>query len=140
MIKGIAHLAFGVRDMKKSIDFYTKVMGFEKAFSLADEKGMPMIEYIRVSPGNFIELFYDDPTTPHNLHPSYQHFCLETDDIQKFVETIFLHQYPLDQPISMGLDHNWQCWIKDPDGNRIEIMEYGKDSLQLASVEGNTNQ
>jgi len=33
--------------------------------------------------------------------------------------------------ISMGMDNARQAWIADPDGNAIELMEYGHSSLQL---------
>jgi len=33
--------------------------------------------------------------------------------------------------ISMGMDNSRQAWITDPDGNAIELMEYGPFSLQL---------
>jgi hypothetical protein len=33
--------------------------------------------------------------------------------------------------ITMGMDHARQAWITDPDGNQIELMEYGPTSLQL---------
>jgi lactoylglutathione lyase len=132
MIKRIAHLAFGVKDMKRSLYFYTEVMGFEKAFTLFDDKHRPWIEYVRVSEYHFIELFYTDPELPFTTQESsYQHFCLETDNIHAFVIRLELKNYPIDSPITMGSDHNWQCWVKDPDGNRIEIMQYGIGSLQM---------
>ena len=134
MIKRIAHLAFGVKDMNKTLHFYTDILGFEKAFTLYDPKDntTPWIEYVKVSEGNFIEFFYSDPKKPFSKEEvSYQHICLETDDIQAFVKRMKEKNYPLDSDLSMGLDNNWQCWVKDPDLNRIEIMQYGKDSLQL---------
>ncbi len=134
MIKRIAHLAFGVKDMKKTLHFYTEVMGFERAFTLYDpeDQTIPWIEYVRVSENNFIEFFYSDPKKSFAKDEvSYQHLCLETDDIQAFAKRMNDGSYPLDSPISMGLDHNWQCWVSDPDGNRIEIMQYGPKSLQL---------
>ncbi len=33
-----------------------------------------------------------------------------------------------------GSDGNLQCWTHDPDGNRIEIMQMGKESLQNAFI------
>ena len=33
--------------------------------------------------------------------------------------------------ISTGMDNSRQAWIADPDGNQIELMEYGPASLQL---------
>jgi alkyl hydroperoxide reductase subunit AhpC len=34
--------------------------------------------------------------------------------------------------VSMGMDNSRQAWIADPDGNAIELMEYGPASMQLA--------
>jgi len=134
MIKRIAHLAFGVKNMEKTLQFYLDVLGFEKAFTLydPDDELVPWIEYVKISDSNFIEFFYSDSNHPFaKIESSYQHFCLETDDIQAFVKRLNEYHYPLDSLVSMGLDHNWQCWVKDPDGNRIEIMQYGPNSLQL---------
>lgn len=134
MIKQIAHLAFGVKDMKKTLHFYTEIMGFKKAFTLYDpnDDTLPWIEYVKIFDSNFIEFFYSGNDHQFsNDEVSYQHFCLETDDIHAFVKRMNEYDYPLDSPVSLGLDHNWQCWVRDPDGNRIEIMQYGPDSLQL---------
>ncbi len=37
--------------------------------------------------------------------------------------------------IRTGLDGSFQAWLADPDGNRIELMEYTHRSAQL--VPGN---
>ena len=34
----------------------------------------------------------------------------------------------------MGADYNYQAWIEDPDGNRIELMQMMPDSMQLAAI------
>jgi len=36
----------------------------------------------------------------------------------------------------MGMDNSRQAWVMDPDGNAIELMEYGPSSLQLGGVHG----
>jgi hypothetical protein len=33
--------------------------------------------------------------------------------------------------ITIGMDNSKQAWIKDPDGNDIELMEYTPASFQL---------
>ena len=35
--------------------------------------------------------------------------------------------------IKLGMDKSRQAWIADPDGNQIELMEYGPASMQLTS-------
>ena len=36
----------------------------------------------------------------------------------------------------LGLDHNLQAWIKDPDGNAIELMQITPESPQRAVADG----
>ena len=36
----------------------------------------------------------------------------------------------IDREPKLGLDHNWQAWISDPDGNKIELMQLAEDSPQ----------
>jgi hypothetical protein len=33
-------------------------------------------------------------------------------------------------PMTVGMDNSKQAWIKDPDGNDIELMEYTPTSFQ----------
>ena len=41
---------------------------------------------------------------------------------------------PLTIQKKMGADRNWQAWIEDPDGNRIELMQMMPDCLQLDAI------
>ncbi len=132
MIKGLAHLALVVTDIDKSLDFYVNKLGFKKKFTLGDNPDKPWIYYIQINENQFIELFpaYKDIKWNHDAAP-YRHLCLEVDDIHSLVSDLQAKGLVIDQPITMGLDNNYQSWIHDPDGNPIELMEYGKDSLQL---------
>ncbi len=135
MIKGIAHLAFDVSDMKKSLAFYCDILGFQKVFEIRDHEGNPWIEYIKVCQGQFIELFYcSDPLTQGSAKKaSYSHLCLEVDDIYEIANRIKANGLVLDVEPVQGKDLNYQCWVKDPDGNRIEFMQMSPDSPQSKS-------
>ncbi|MCM3600429.1 VOC family protein [Robertmurraya korlensis] len=37
----------------------------------------------------------------------------------------------IDSDISKGPSETYQLWIQDPDGNKIEIMQYTENSLQV---------
>ena len=36
----------------------------------------------------------------------------------------------MDRAVKFYADGNWQCWTHDPDGNRIELMQMGEESIQ----------
>jgi hypothetical protein len=40
----------------------------------------------------------------------------------------------LDRETVIGLDGNWQAWVKDPDGNAIEFMQLSEDSPQYRAA------
>ncbi len=134
MIKGIAHLAFLVQDLDSSIDFYINKLGFKKKFTLNNDEGYPWIVYIEIRNNQFLELF---PAENHvhvekrKENDSYAHLCFEVTNIHKVISDLKEKGVEIDQPIIMGLDNNYQAWIHDPDGNAIELMQYGENSLQL---------
>jgi catechol 2,3-dioxygenase-like lactoylglutathione lyase family enzyme len=132
MITGIAHLALTAKDMEKSLDFYIRVLGFKKAFSLAHpETGAPWIEYLQAGT-QFVELFYNG--TEENPWKSslrgFNHLCLLVDNIHSTVKGIEEAGYPLDSPVKEGKDKNLQAWLKDPDGVRVELMQISPESPQ----------
>jgi catechol 2,3-dioxygenase-like lactoylglutathione lyase family enzyme len=125
MITGIGHLAFRITNLERSLDFYCKKLGFREAFRL-DREGTPSpwIVYIQVRPGQFIELFPGatlEEVSANKL--SYNHFSLTVDDMAATLRELESRGVPVPGAPSQGLDGNWQYWITDPDGNRIELMQ-----------------
>ena len=132
MITGIAHVAFTAKDMEKSLDFYIRVLGFKKAFSLANpETGAPWIEYLQAGK-QFVELFYNgtEDTPWKSSLRGFNHLCLLVDDIYSTVKGIEEAKYPIDSPVKEGKDKNLQAWLKDPDGVRVELMQISPESPQ----------
>jgi len=135
MIKKIGHLAFVAEDMERSLHFYCDILGFKKAFELHKDNGDPWIVYIKVCDGQFIELFYSDDNKSKSAGGpvGYNHFCLEVDNIHHIADHLKHHGLTLDVEPTQGKDSNFQCWIKDPDGNRIEFMQMNPESPQAKS-------
>ncbi|MBO7710246.1 MAG: VOC family protein [Lachnospiraceae bacterium] len=133
----IGHMAITVSDMEKSIRFYTEGFGMKKAFDLArPETGEPWIVYLYIGKGQFIELFYggENPYSWDEKDRAYNHLCFAVDDIQEAVARIENAGYEMEKPIKQGCDGNWQAWIRDPDGVRIEIMQLGETSPQFEAM------
>lgn len=133
MIRRLGHVALTVQDMEKSLDFYCNKLGMKKAFEIHRESGEPWIVYIKIVDGQFIELFYGGQERREigSRTIGFNHLCLEVHDIREIAEHLKRQGVPLDVEPKLGLDHNWQCWARDPDGNRIEFMQLMPESPHM---------
>ncbi len=132
MIRGLAHICFSVSSLEESIAFYENKLGFSPVFDFINENGKRFGIYLHIGERNFIELFEGNPEKPVKPQ-SYQHFCLEVDDIESVVASLRSKGVEVTE-IKMGSDNSWQAWLSDPDGNRIELHQYTPESKQNAGL------
>lgn len=134
MITGIGHVAFHIRNLERSLDFYCGILGFREAFRL-DREGTPSpwIVYLQIRPGHFLELF-PGGEGENQLHAiGYNHFCLLVDDLAATLKEFEARGLSISGSPVQGLDKNWQYWIADPDGNWIELMQIVHDLPQAVA-------
>ena len=133
---GIGHVAYRVRDMEKTLAFYTEILGFKHAFTLVSESGEKRIEYMMAPDGRFIEFFYPDKaqevaeTGTVADGTGYMHICLEVDNCAAAVKELEAKGIAITKPFRLGSDGNYQAWIRDPDGRDIELMEINPEGKQ----------
>jgi lactoylglutathione lyase len=134
LFNGLGHINLKVNDLQASIDFYGK-LGFPEFLRLVEEDGHPWIVYLRITDEVYIELLPggkggragDQQATGLN------HLCLTTLDIEMTAAELAKAGVPLTSPLDAskrGVDRNRGCWVTDPDGNRIEIMEMAPRCVQ----------
>jgi lactoylglutathione lyase len=58
------------------------------------------------------------------------------DDLQATVAQLREAGVAIEREPKVGLDHNWQAWIRDPDGNPIELMQLIEESAQRRVARG----
>ena len=129
MITDIGHTAFAAHDLDLSLAFYAK-LGIHEAFRLHREDGSLMLVYLHVAGDRFIEVFPGGPPPDPERRGSFLHLCLLTDDMEATVEHLRSEGVTIDREPKVGLDHNTQAWIRDPDGNAIELMQLVEESPQ----------
>jgi len=132
MIEGIAHTCYRVRDLDRAVKFYCDELGLKQAFAFINKEGRRTGVYIHVGGRGFIELFEGEVLEQKGTG-SYLHLCLEVDDIKATVSGLRGRGIEVSDP-RFGGDGSWQAWITDPDGNRIELMQYTKESKQEAAL------
>jgi catechol 2,3-dioxygenase-like lactoylglutathione lyase family enzyme len=134
MNMSITHIAVVTEDMQESIRFYTKALGFTEAFELnTPETGEPWIVFLKIAPGQFMELFYNGtrPNPWMENRIGMDHLCFAVDDLEGSTHRIINAGYRMESMPNKGCDGNWQAWVIDPNGVRVELMQIEQDS-QLA--------
>ncbi len=135
MITDLGHPAFAVQDIERSLAFYAK-LGIRESFRLNRDDGSLMLIYLHVGGDRFIEIFPHGPEPDAQRISSFMHLCLLTDDLHGMVEHLRREGIAIEQEPKVGLDHNWQAWIRDPDGNAIELMQLVEHSPQRKIARG----
>jgi lactoylglutathione lyase len=136
-LKGIGHVALKVADIGRSLAFYRDRLGFTEMMHLDRDDGSLWLVYLRITDTQFIELFPggEGDVAPDRDRTAINHFCIECIDLQATAQSLHAAGVALTVEPKIGLDNNWQCWIADPDGNRIEFMQMAPDSMQAVAIE-----
>jgi catechol 2,3-dioxygenase-like lactoylglutathione lyase family enzyme len=141
-IKGFHHAAISTPDLERCIDFYTRIIGGEVAWTFGWPEGTPEADEVTGVPGSaanaamlkvgnsFLEVFeFTAPEQPdrakrNSVHQhGITHVCLEVTDIFGEYERL------------KGLGMTFKCEPKnqdgsamvyghDPDGNVVELIEF----------------
>ena len=89
-------------------------------------------------PGTFIELF-NEPTAhiPHlpdqAVDLNYTHYAHTVDDVEAFCQSVLEkggEEYIWLTP-RLNIDRTKAMWLMDPDGNKMEFIEYNEYSMEL---------
>ena len=138
MIRQLAHLNFVTNDLSRIIDFYVNKLGMEVRFTLDNKRGEHFGYYFGCGNTTFLEFFdqkmaaevWGGNVAELTIGTRYKHFCLEVTGLDAYRNTLIERGVSVTE-ITLGMDNSHQAWVADPDGNQIELMEYGPASLQL---------
>jgi len=116
--------------LNESLAFYTKVMGFREGFVMKDPQGNPTTYYLQINKDTFLEL----AKAPADRQPGLSHVGIWVDDIKSVVSTLRQRGQKIDDARVLGSKAPLTN-ITDPDGNRIELLEFTPDSLQRKAID-----
>lgn len=126
------HSMIRVKDIKKSLDFYENIIGLKlqdkkiledcELYFLAEYEGAPEIE---------LTYNFDTPNKGYENGNAFGHFAFATNDMEDFMQkvkengcNILYEPYELELKDSNGNKKIKKiAFIKDPDGNEIEIIQ-----------------
>ena len=122
----LGHVAIRCSNLDDSLAFYAK-LGLREAFRLTRPDGSVNLVYLQIDDTSFLELF---PGGTEKIpggrgQIGYVHCCLLVDDLQTSYR----------DAVAQGGDGNWQFWVTDPDGTRIEMMQIMPESMQARAAQ-----
>ena len=134
-VSSIAHVAIRVKDVDRTLDFYVGKLGMREMMRL-DRDGRLWLLYLRITDTQFLEVFPEGvgERAAERDAVGFNHLCLEIADIDVALHELEAAGVPLIREKQMGADGNWQAWIEDPDGHRIELMQMMPESLQAKAI------
>lgn len=138
MIRRLAHLCLHTNQLDRQIAFYRDQLGLPVKFPFINADGQLFGVYLDSGDSSFIEIFDQELAAKQwggDLRPlhegnRYNHFCLEVTGLADLRSTLLERGVKIGE-IKTGLDLSLQAWLSDPDGNRVELMEYTHRSWQL---------
>lgn len=140
MIRRLAHLCFITNDLDRLIAFYRDSLGLPVKFRFSAADGSIFGAYVSAGDSTFVEFFdqhlaakqWGGDLSPLSAGNRFTHLCFEVTGLADFRSALVARGVSVGE-IRNGLDGSLQAWLADPDGNRIELMEYTHRSAQLAA-------
>ena len=119
----LIHTCYRIGDIDRSVEFY-KALGFEEVgrMPIRDEAinvfmGLP-------GDGARLELTYNHGVDSYELGTGYNHIAVTTDDLDdKLANLAEQGIEPEKPPYTVREGGNRICFVRDPDGYRIELIE-----------------
>src|SRR5271163_1369708 len=124
-IQGIDHVAFNVRDLDKSLEFYTKVIGLKVT---EREPSKPGIEYfLDCGPSLLGIIQAKDLSSSHlfaneGLGANHFSFRVHSNDFESMIAHLEAHHVKIE--FAKKRPKSWSLYFYDPDGNKLEATAW----------------
>jgi catechol 2,3-dioxygenase-like lactoylglutathione lyase family enzyme len=132
VVVALNHVGMAVPDVAAAAAFYTDKMGFREAFRSSNPQGQPTSIYLQISRETFLELQQANAQRA----PGINHFGLEVTKMPDAVSFFRKNGATASDPngpsaFSKAILAN----VTDPNGVRIELAEFGPESLQKKAMD-----
>jgi lactoylglutathione lyase len=119
------HFGLRVADLDRSLAFYTAV-GYE-VVGTVPETPLGHLTMIRLPGDEFvtIELVHDPSDGAVDVGPGPSHFVIQVESMDAAITALAAQGIGAEEPVSPdGSDDSRTTWVTDPDGNRIELVQW----------------
>jgi lactoylglutathione lyase len=122
------HFGLRVADLDRSLAFYAAV-GYEVVGSVP-ETPLGQLTMLKLPGDEFvtIELVHDPTQGEANVGTGLSHFVIKVEAMDATISELAARGIDADVPVSPdGSDDFRTTWVIDPDGNRIELVQWPAD-------------
>ena len=133
----ILHTMIRVGDLKRSIDFYTRVMGMKLIRTSENPEyqySLAFVGYSDESEGSVIELTYNWGTDKYDLGTAFGHIAIGVDDVAKMCENVRQAGGRVTRdaaPVKGG--KTIIAFVEDPDGYKLELIQNNQSDKALGN-------
>ncbi len=124
----ILHTMIRVKDLDKSVDFYTRLLGMTELRRMEFPGGKFTLCFLGYGPEEseaVLELTYNwDQEDPYDLGSGYGHIALAAPDIYETCKELEAAGCPMPRPPG-PMKHGSRviAFVEDPDGYKIELVQ-----------------
>jgi lactoylglutathione lyase len=118
------HLGLRVTDLERSLAFYSN-LGYQ-LLGHVPETGIGALSMLKLPGDEFVALeLVHDPSNGQVGPGALSHLVVQVDDLHAQVSELSARGVPVEEPSSPdGSPDFWTAWVTDPDGNRIELVQW----------------
>ena len=119
------HVGLRVADLDRSLAFYTAV-GYEIVGDVP-ETGLGHLTMLKLPSDEFvtIELVHDPDGAPVGVETRLSHLVIQVESMEATLTALAANGVDAEAPTSPDGSPDFQTtWIVDPDGNRIELVQW----------------
>ncbi len=125
------HTMVRVKDLQQSLDFYTRLLGFEEVRRIENDKGRFTLVFLaasedvkaaRANKAPCIELTYNWDTEDYAGGRNFGHLAYEVDNIYSYCQHLMDNGVTINRPPRDG----HMAFVRSPDGISFEILQKGE--------------
>ena len=122
----LIHTCYRILDIDRSVSFY-EALGFHEMsrFPIGDEAINVYMGQPEDGPEPRLELTHNfDQDEPYEIGTGYGHVAVSVSDLLATLATLAEQGIePERPPYTVGDDNSLLCFVRDPDGYRVELIE-----------------